>query len=137
MLKRHPLCYLPSGFITGVLPSSCNHLIFLDNLLPHDNYWLTIGSPDDGVPLGNTIIYCHDMASSSPKAFLPLPAGRKTNYASIGKEFSSDRNKCYSNVIFSDHYYIAFDMVRITWGNSTQVCITRRLGEANFLSRMD
>ena len=92
----------------------------LEDLLPDDFYWLTIVSPEDGAPVGNAIIYCHGMASSSPKAFLPLPAERASNYASTSKEQSSLIWKCTNDSIYNKHGYTEFDMVRINLNTSSR-----------------
>ena len=63
------------------------------------------------------------MASSRPKSFLPLPAGRNFNYASISKEQSSNIWECTYDSIYNHHGYTEFDMVLINLAKSSQASI--------------
>ena len=100
-------------YFTDALVTTCGRLYELDNLLPDDFYWLTIISHGDGTSVGDAIIYCHDMVSSSPKAFLPLPAERKFNYASVSKERSRKMWGCSYDIIHPKHGYTEFVKIRI------------------------
>ena len=60
------------------------------------------------------------MSSTQPKAYLPLPAGRKTNYASMYNLKSSDGNRCLFDLSYDEHGYTEFNMVRIILGNFSQ-----------------
>ena len=100
-------------YFTDALVTSCGRLYELDNSLPDDFYWLTIISHGDGTSVEDAIIYCHDMVSSSPKAFLPLPAGRKFNYASVSKERSRKMWGCSYDIIHPKHGYTEFVKIRI------------------------
>ena len=111
--------------ISDNLPTSCEHLLELDSLFPDDYYWMTIISSENGAPIGSTIIYCHRMSSAEPKEFLPLPAGRKTNYASMSNLKSSDQNGCKVDGIYADHGYTEFDMVRIVLANLLPASISK------------
>ena len=115
------ICFISKSLsITDALPRSCQRLQELDSLLPDDYYWVTMVAPKDETPIGSAIIYCHDMASATPREFLPLPAGSIYNYASMSKIQSSKGGQCYSDRIFRNHGYTGFNMVRITLANISQ-----------------
>ena len=77
-------------------------------------------TPGDRTTIGSAIIYCHDMASATPREFLPLPAGGIHNYASMSKLQSSKWLRCYSDRIYSGHGYTEFKMVRVVLANTSQ-----------------
>ena len=112
--------------ISDALPTSCEHLLELDSLFPDDYYWMTLISPESGVSMGSTIIYCHGMSSAEPKTFLPLPAGRKTNYASMSNLKSSRSFYCNFDLTYPEHGYTEYDMVRIVLANLLQVSIYKK-----------
>ena len=120
--------------ISDALPTSCEHLLELDSIFPDDYYWITIISPENGMWMGSTIIYCHGMSSAEPKTFLPLPAGRKTNYASMSNLKSSSGYYCNFDLTYPEHGYTEFDMVRIVLANLLQASIYKSDGQL-FISK--
>ena len=109
--------------ITDAVPESCQRLQELDSLLPDDYYWINMVTHGDRTTIGSAIIYCHDMASATPKECIPHPAGRIYNYASMSKIKGSHAWRCYSDRIFSGHGYTEFKTVRVALANISQASL--------------
>ena len=114
--------------IAGVLPTSCQDLQAVDELLLDGFFRFRVISPVDGSTVGEVTLYCV-MSITPAKSFLPLPAGRATNYATTDWRFAYNPKICDSSFRTYDRYgRTEFDMINVIPATHGKVGISYHLG---------
>ena len=99
--------------VSGLLPTSCRDLQTSDGSLLDGYFRFHVLSPVDGSTIGEVTLYCV-MSTTPAKSFLPLPAGRDTNYASRDTRFNDRARVCDNfDLIFDSHGRTEFDMIKV------------------------
>ena len=101
----------------------------MDELLLDDYFRFRVISPVDGSTVGEVTLYCV-MSITPAKSFLPLPAGRATNYATTDWRFAHNQKICGSSFRTNDgHGRTEFDMINVipaTRGQVGIICLSGR-----------
>ena len=122
--RVHWLCDFVRCF-TGVLPTSCQDLQTMDELLLDDYFRFRVISPADGSTVGEVILYCV-MSTTPAKSFLPLPAGRATNYATTDWRHAYNQKICGSSFRTNPNHgrteFVMINVIPATIGQVRIMC---------------
>ena len=99
--------------IAGILPTCCQDLQTMDEWLLDDYFRFRVISPADGSTIGEVTLYCV-MSTTPAKSYLPLPAGRATNYATTDWRLAYNQKRCGWSFGTNAYYgRTEFDMINV------------------------